>query len=319
MGWITLVAGGLRASIAPELGAGIADFSVRGPGAFYFPIMRRAAPEETNASLLGSFIMAPWANRIRGGRFAFAGREVALRTNTPDGMAQHGDVRKRAWRTVERTGSSMAAEYESGSVSDSNWAWAYSCRVEYALDEAGLSVLLSVTNADREAFPAGCGLHPYFMRRLWADGDVLEVRAPVGGRYPLENGCAAGPAAADDLTGRLARSAVLPDEHIDAVFAGFGGEAELRWPRSGVRLRFAASKNLGHLVVYAPLVTAAGEGGPEKRPRSDALSFVAVEPQTHVNDAFNLGNKGVGGTGTVVLKPGETLRTECRFEVTVGG
>ena len=43
---ITLESPLLRCSIAPTLGAGIADFSLKGPSGFFFPIMRRAAPEE---------------------------------------------------------------------------------------------------------------------------------------------------------------------------------------------------------------------------------------------------------------------------------
>jgi galactose mutarotase-like enzyme len=47
-----------------------------------------------------------------------------------------------------------------------------------------------------------------------------------------------------------------------------------------------------------------------------------VEPQSQVNDAFNLakalGHEPGGSgdpTGTVVLEPGQTLRTTCAFRV----
>lgn len=307
---IALVNKMLRLSIAPELGAGIADFSVLGPSGFYYPMMRRAAPEETNASLLGSFIMAPWANRIAGAKFVFEGREIALRVNTADGTAQHGDVRKRPWNVVKQDAASVALEYNSEAFADSNWPWKYLCRVEYSLDEGGLHARLSVHNTDKEPFPTGCGHHPYFSRRLWDDRDVIELRAPVSGRYPLKNACAIGPAAPDELSRRLADFATIPDEHIDTVFAGFGGTAELRWPSSGVTLRMKASSSMNHLVLFAP--HANGKSG-------TPLPFIAVEPQTQVNDAFNLGATGVGGTGTVVLKPGEALETECRFGVSIDG
>lgn len=300
----------LRASISPELGAGIADFAAQGPSGFYYPLMRRAAPEETNASLLGSFIMAPWANRIRGARFEFEGKEIVLRANTADGMAQHGDVRKRAWSVVKQDATSVALAYDSAAHSDSNWPWKYRCEVRYSLDEGGLHARLSVRNTDTLAFPAGCGHHPYFSRRLWDDRDVIELRAPVSGRYPLKAGCAIGPAAPDDLSRRLAAFATIPDEHIDTVFAGFGGEAELRWSSSGVTLRMKASANMNHLVLFAPHANGTS---------STPLPFVAVEPQTQVNDAFNLavalGASEVSTTGTVILKPGETLKTECDFAV----
>jgi len=308
MACITIAKGKLRASISPELGAGIADFAVQGPSGFFYPMMRRAAPEETNASLLGSFIMAPWANRIAGARFAFEGKDIVLKVNTADGTAQHGDVRKRPWTVVKQDASSVALEYDSAIHADSNWPWKYRCRVEYVVDEGGLHAKLSVRNADTHAFPAGCGHHPYFSRRLWDDRDVIELCAPVSGRYPLKAACAIGPAAPDDLSRRLATLATIPDEHIDTVFAGFGGTAELRWPLSGVTLRMKASAKMNHLVLFAP--HANGKSG-------TPLPFIAVEPQTQVNDGFNLASTGVSGTGTVVLKPGEALDTECTFGVAV--
>ncbi|MGH7242208.1 MAG: hypothetical protein ACREJD_02185 [Phycisphaerales bacterium] len=309
MACITLTNGKLRASIAPELGAGIADFSVQGPSGFYYPMMRRAAPDETNASLLGSFIMAPWANRIRDAKFSFDGKEIALKVNTADGTAQHGDVRKRAWQVVKQETNATALTYDSVVHADSNWPWKFRCRVEYVLEPTALVARLSVTNADVGAFPAGCGHHPYFSRRLWDDEDVIELCAPVSGRYPMNGGCATGGAAPDDLSRRLGTLATIPDQHIDTVFAGFEGAAELHWPQSGVSLKMVASKNMGHMVLFAPHANAKN-GTP--------LPFIAVEPQTQVNDAFNLGARGVSGTGTVVLKTGESLETECRFEVAIG-
>jgi len=309
MASIVIAKGKLRAAISPELGAGIADLAVQGPSGFYYPLMRRAAPEEANASLLGSFIMAPWANRIRGARFVFEGKEITLKVNTADGTAQHGDVRKRPWEVVKQDSTSATLEYRSGAYADSNWPWKFRCRVEYALEETALVARLSVRNEDTSPFPTGCGHHPYFSRRLWDDLDVIELRAPVSGRYPLKNACAIGPAAPDDLSRRLATLSAIPDEHIDTVFAGFKGEAELRWPSSGVTLRMKASANMTHLVLFAP--HANGK-------RGTPLPFIAVEPQTQVNDAFNLEARGVSGTGNVVLQPGEALETECRFAVETG-
>lgn len=314
---ITLTNETLRLSIAPELGAGIADFSIKGPTGFFFPLMRRTAPGETNASLLGSFFMAPWVNRIRGARFTFRGKEHQLRPTTADGLAQHGDVRKRVWRVLEQSADRVALEFDSRSVNDSNWPWAYICRANYTLSKDAMTIELSVTNNDSEAFPTGCGHHPYFARRLWHDADMVELQAAVGGKYPLNGGCASGPAVHDSLADHLAESRPLPAHALDAVFAGFGGTATLRWPSSGVGLRIEASQELSHLLVFAPY-------GPGATP-SAALSFIAVEPQSQVNDAFNLAaalghepGSASDPTGTIVIEPGQTLRTTCAFRVLMG-
>lgn len=322
---ITLESPLLRCSIAPALGAGIADFSIKGPSGFYFPMMRRSAPDEANASLLGSFFMAPWVNRIRAGRFAFAGREHTIRTNTADGMAQHGDVRKRPWTVVSHSASAATLEFDSRRFTDVNWPWAFSSRAVYTLTPTArggvLGVDLSIRNLDTSPFPTGVGHHPYFERRLWDDADDLQLSMPVGARYPLKDGCAIAPAATDDLTRHLRTLSPIPNEHIDAVFAADsaslasrdGNTAVLHWPSSGVRLSIRASANLGHWILYAP------HARPEDARRPSPLAFVAVEPQSQVNDAFNLETKtGAGGTGTVALGAGEELVTRCEFEVEVG-
>ncbi len=302
---ITLAAGDLRLSIAPDLGAGIADFSIKGPTGFYFPLMRRAAPGETNASLLASFFMAPWVNRISIAAFTFRDRRHTLRPTTAEGTAQHGDVRRRPWQVTERSDTHISLTFDSRGVTDSNWPWSYKCRAVYSLDPSGFTIDLTVTNTDSQPFPAGCGHHPYFMRRLWDDRDDLEVRANVAARYPLKDGCATGPAAADALTEKLRALAPIPRSHTDAVFRGFAGEAELRWPASGITLRMTASPRLGHLLLFVPHAPPAAGGSP--------LAFIALEPQSQVNDALNLNEDAE--PGTVVLEPGASLETRCRFEV----
>lgn len=314
---LTLASGNLSATIVPALGAGLADFSIKGPTGYFYPIMRRAVPGERNASMLGSFFMAPWANRVGGARFEFGGRARTLRPTSPPGtpaeqvVAQHGDVRKRPWTVQASSPTSVELAYDSRDFADSNWPWSYRCRARYELLPQALTIELSVTNTDHEPFPAGCGHHPYFARRLWDDRDELHIRVPVAGRYPLVHACATGPASPDDLSRRLLQLAPVPAEPIDAVFAAHEvGErentAELRWPCSGVTLRIEADEHLRHWVVFSPHASASAVS---------PLSVVAIEPQSQVNDAFNLDARGVKGTGSRVLEPEETLSTRCRFVV----
>ncbi len=319
---LTLSTDLLRLSIAPHLGAGIADFSLKGPSGFFFPLMRRAAPDETNSSLLSSFFMLPWVNRIRAGRFTFNGRDHVLRTNTADGMAQHGDVRKRPWTVLSHSALAATLTFDSRDFSDTNWPWAFSSQAVYTLAPTPtggtLRVDLSIRNLDTSPFPTGVGHHPYFSRRLWDDADDLHLSMPVAARYPLKDGCAIAAAAPDDLTRRLRVLGSIPDEHIDAVFAGEPGAlassnantAVLHWPSSAVQLRIRASANLSHWILYTP------HARPEDARHPSPLAFVAVEPQSQVNDAINLESKmGVRGTGTVVLGAQEEMVTRCEFEV----
>lgn len=299
---ITLHSPKLRLTIDPALGAGLVDLSIAGPSKWWYPMMRRSAPGETNSSNLACFNMAPYSNRIRDAKFEFAGVTRPLRATSAAGVtpvvAQHGDVRSRPWRVLDRTPVSARLRIESGDFADFNWPWAMSSEVRYELQGERLTIELSVTNESDTPMPAGCGLHPYFARRLWRDDDVVTLRAACTGRYPIADGMPTGPATRDALVERLSEARPLPDEYVDAVLGGFGGEAVIHWPQSGVTLTMRTTPNLGHLVVFVP--HSQGRLG-------TPLPFFAVEPVTNVNDGFNLMAKGEAGTGVVVLKPGERL------------
>lgn len=313
---IQLAADRLRLSINPRVGASIADFSIQGPAKYAYPIMRHASPKETNPSAHGSFLMAPWCNRIAEGKLRFNGREHTLRCNGSDGHAMHGDVRDRPFTLLDRTPTSARLEFDSRAPGGPggaavNFPWPFVVRARYDLSPGALEIELSVHNVGDSPMPAGCGHHPYFMRRLWSERDVLNVHCPVHGRFPLAKGIPTGPAAPDELTRRLGVMQPAPEEHIDTVLDGFTGHASLHWPASGVAVEFACSSNLGHVVFFTPVSDgfAARGGGP--------LPFIALEPSSQVNNGFNLMAEGKTGTGSVVLAPGEALETTMRLTVSI--
>ncbi len=110
----------------------------------------------------GCYPMAPWAGRIRRGRFAFEGREHQLPLGMPP-HAIHGVVYDRPW-TV-RSADTIDIELDE--------RWPFRGRVEqrFALDEDGLTVTIRLDA--REPMPATVGWHPWFRRRL------AEVSAPA--------------------------------------------------------------------------------------------------------------------------------------------
>lgn len=306
---ITLQEDRLRASIDPSLGAGLADFSLAGPGKWWYPLMRRAAGDETNPSGLASFLLAPYSNRIAGAAFLFQGQKIQLKPTTPDGLTQHGDVRSRPFTILDRSPLSARLRLDSREHAGVNWPWPFACEVRYELSAESLTIDLSVTNLGDTPMPAGCGHHPYFPRRLIDDRDTLHLKAPVRTRYPLHNGLPTGPGADDPIVAHLAELRPIRPGHFDGVLGGFGGAAELFWDRSHVRLTMTASPNMGHLVLFTP----------HDPPTSDrVLPYIAVEPVTNVNDGFNRFAAGEPGTGVVVLEPGATLTTTLTMTVRAG-
>ncbi len=294
-------AGRLHAEIEPALGACLTDFSIEGPTGDRFPLMRRAPGVLADPGQASCFLLAPWSNRIADAAFAFDGRDHVLRPNFPDGTAIHGDVRDRPWRITDRTPVSARLVFDSREHARVNFPWAFACVARYEVTPDAFAVALSVTNLSDVPIPAGCGLHPYFARRVFTEGDDVQLRAPVGGRYPCDRQIPTGPHR-DDATCERLRAGGPPETGLDDCFGAMEGRAEITWPASGVSLAIDCSNTLDHLVVFTP----AHDGNP--------LPWFCVEPVTHANDAFNLEARGVPA-GSRTLSPGETLSTTTTFHV----
>ena len=302
----------VRLVIRPDLGAGISDFSVKGPANFFHPLMRRSSDGETNPSNLACFVMAPWANRIGGAMLSFAGANYKLKATSSDGSAIHGDVRARSFAVLDRSPVSARFGFDSRGVADVNYPFPFEVIVRYEVQGLEVRVQVVVGNVGENAMPAGCGIHPYFMRRLWADRDVVRISAPVWGRYELANRLATKPAKPERLAELLRQGCELPGEAIDAVFGGCDGAMTIAYPASGVVVKMDGGSNQRQVVLFVPHVDDAP--GSAQAP----LPYFALEPQTNVNDGFNLVERGAmtaADAGMVLLKPGERLVTETVFTV----
>lgn len=294
---IAIESDSVRIEIDHLVGASLAAYETRDPRGRWHPVMRPTSAEEHRPGRFSSFLMAPWCNRIAAATLRSGGREFALRATGADGSAQHGDVRGRPWQILDRSPVSARLGFDSAAHADVNFPWRFRAEVRYELAGDALTSDLHVQNTGDAPIPVGCGHHPYFQRRLWHDGDELELHAPVGGRYPLRLALPVAPARPDSLSEWLCAGGPFPSGALDEVFAGFAGRAVLTWPASNVRVVMEATPELGHLVVYAPVEN----GGP--------APFVAVEPVSNVNNGFNLASAGWAGTGTVVVDPAASLRT----------
>src|SRR3546814_9492000 len=132
----------------------------------------------------GCFPLAPFAGRIRQGRFSFEGRAVRMPTNLPP-HAIHGTTHVRPW---EATGPG-ALRCELGP----EWPWAGHAEQLVELAPTSLTLTLRVETTD-DAMPATIGWHPWFRRnvggadvgivlpaqRMWQrDGDGIPDGRPV--------------------------------------------------------------------------------------------------------------------------------------------
>jgi aldose 1-epimerase len=148
-------AGDARLEIDVEHGARLASLQVFGHELL---VTADAAPTGW-----GCYPMAPFAGRVRRGRFSFEGVEHELPINFPP-HAIHGTVFDKAW----------SAESDTEFSTDLGPEWPYAGRVlqSVSLSAESLTMRLEV-HSDGGPMPASSGWHPWFRRQLETGEPVL--------------------------------------------------------------------------------------------------------------------------------------------------
>jgi aldose 1-epimerase len=273
---ISIKSHGYELVLAPELGGSIARFHLHGRA-----ILR--GNEEPQGPLdCGSFPLVPYCNRIRGGRFAFRGREVAIAANMAgDPSPLHGDGWLAPWRVEESGPDSAVLAFDHAPGA---WPWAYEARQTFRLGSEGLEAEIVCTNRSADPMPCGLGFHPYFpcdnatvidtgVEQVWEVDDLILPTGVVAatGRYAL------------DGTPACARG-------LDNGYGGWDGEMWLRHADSA--FTHMTSPDARFFQTYSP---AAG-------------GLLAAEPVSHANAALNEPEERWPELGLRVLEPGETMR-----------
>ncbi len=329
---LTIENASLRLSVLPDPGASIVSLEGKWQGA-WVPLMRPTPPEVLAAhssgaltsrmlasrmplsGMLASFNLIPWSNRLTGAGFDFDGTHYALRANTPQGYAIHGDGRDRPWRVMEHTADSLICALDSREFPDFNFPFPLRAEIRYSLEGNSFGTTLTVLNSGESPMPVGFGFHPYFNRGFGgAPTDEAQLQLRVAGVYPPLAGMTAKAVEpvrtrlpTDDRSGmfdapaEMDFSALAPvgARDIDHCFGGWDSRATIAYPSSGVRLEFSCDPVFGHVIVYTP------PGKP----------FFAVEPVTHANDGFNLYAQQLTGTGVRVLQPRASLSGTFKLSI----
>jgi aldose 1-epimerase len=266
---IPLDRGDWAATLLPEQGAAISRLTWRGLD-LLAPMPAGADP---NASFAGAFLMAPWTNRLDGGRLAPG---VMLPINRPtDGTAIHGMVRDAPWIVTEAT-TDRALLVQSGTAGALRWrAW-----LIVTLGMHGFAITLRLENAGTEACPFGSGWHPFFVC-------PAGTRLRFGATTRFVHDARMLPVAVTATEGIDGDEAAYAG--LDTAFAGWDGTAEIARPDVTLRLQAigAWSRNLQ---VFAP----------------QGAGFLCVEPVSHVPDVVNRPEFSAYGAMTL-LAPGESL------------
>jgi len=290
--------GKLRVRLVPEIGGSIIGCAINRDGQ-WVSVMREGEYPLSKSSNASSFVLIPYSNRLRDGRFLFEGKSYQLRDG--DKHAIHGDVRDRPLSVREQAKDHVTLHFDSRNFANLNFPFPFVAHVSYVLEDNSLISRIEVINVGSHNMPAGCGFHPYFNRRLPGSTREVELQLAVKTVYPGKTPLPTGSAVPIEAYQDFSRPRPL-DFELDHCFAGWSRQAVIEWPGTRITVRFEAEAPMEHVIVFSP---------PDKE-------FFAIEPVTNANDGFNLYAKGDANCGVVVLQPGESLSAGFRMQIDVG-
>jgi len=297
---VTIAAGDATVALVPGVGGSIASFHCRG-----IDVLRPTSETSRHAGDVRQFAcypLVPYSNRIAQSALAFDERTHPLARNFGDHPhAIHGVGWQRAWtlEAQEPARARIALDHVLDGDAALAWPWAFRATQAFVLtpvaDGAMLTLTLTIRNTDSRAFPFGLGWHPFFPR-----DESSELGFVAQGVWQTDATCLPTMHVTVPPDWRFDPPRAIGATTVDNVFTGWGGDAEIRWPRTGHRALIEADRSCSHLVVFVP-------------PGTDHF---AVEPVTHMTDAFNRAARGEPDTGTRYLRPGEARSCTMRIVAT---
>ncbi|MFF3607671.1 gluconokinase, GntK/IdnK-type [Streptomyces sp. NPDC002463] len=241
-------------------------------------------------------LLAPWPNRVGGGRYRFGDRDHQLPLTEPEkDNAIHGLLRWSLWRLLARTDD--AVRVGTTLCPQPGYPFLLEVCAEYRLGPDGLETAVFATNAGTGPAPYGVGQHPYLaVGTDFVDTALLTVPA----RYLIrtdDRGLPIGQEPVDGTAYDFRTARPIGDLRLDTAFTGLGrgpdGRAVVRLAHpSGLR---GVDLWLGEGTRYVQVYTGDTLAEPERRRRG-----VAVEAMSCPPDAFR------SGTDLTVLEPGAT-------------
>lgn len=260
------------AEIDTGLGSGVLSFRVGDRD-----VLRPSNGLPDDPRLQAMFVIAPWVNRIDGGRFFSGDDFVSLRPNVPkEPNPIHGQAWLAPWELAELRDDEVLTRFQGGG---DDWPWPYSLQQRISVESGRLDCELTIHNLAETPMPAGIGFHPYFERpaRLTATVDGTWQSGPGGlpDRWePHEQ------FRSTDVDGIIA----------DESYTGWDGRAVIETPSWRVDL----SSTLDLLHLYTPR----------------GRNYFCVEPVSAAPDAVNHDQRGLR-----LLAPGEQFTASMRLSV----
>jgi aldose 1-epimerase len=279
---------GAHEAVVVEVGGGLRSYAHDG-----HPVLAGYGVDEQCSAGRGQLLM-PWPNRVRDGRYSFAGKDYQLALSEPARHnAIHGLVRWAMWTLLEHEPDRVVVGYRLRP--QQGWGASLDLEVAHELSADGLTVTPRARNVGAAAAPFGFGAHPYLTAgedRV----DDLDLRLPARTRLTVDDRLLpVGTEPVDGSPSDFREGRRLGDTQLDTAYTDLETGADGRWQvllggPGGRQVTLWADRAYPWVQVFT------GDSlGEEQRRRSG----VAVEPMTCPPDALRTGD------GLVVLQPGE--------------
>ncbi|MET0740512.1 MAG: aldose 1-epimerase family protein [Candidatus Nanopelagicales bacterium] len=284
---------GDQVAVVVQVGGGLRSYDVGGR-AVVDAYLEQARPDGGRGQIL-----APWPNRIRDGRYSWAGANQQLALSEVEAHnAIHGLVRWTEWSLLDRSDTAVSLTVRVWP--QPGYPFRLDVSAHYELTDSGLAVTLTGVNAGSEPVPYGVGQHPYVTAGTALVDDVLLTVPAEEWLRTDDRGLPTGtePVAGTAYDFRTARE--IRDTRLDTAYCSLNKDND---GRVVVHLTTADRSRgvdlwLGEGAEFLQIYT--GDTLAPGRRRQG----IAIEPMSCPGDAFN------SGTGLVTLEPGtsHTLR-----------
>lgn len=285
--------GPLSVGIAPEAGGSLTHVHLA-TGSGRFDVLRPAVagPVRISAALnMSSFVLIPYAGRLRAGCFEFEGRRIAYPLNaSPERHSSHGDGFTRGWKPTLLQSDRAVLEI----LPQATAPIQYHATQTISVTEDRLEIRLQARNLERQRIPFEVGFHPYFAARSRA-----RIRAQLPQQWNWDEELMPTSCERNLRQSDFARGMDAGQLPIAAEYSGWDGQALIEWPGDGISVRILTQPVLRHVVVWAPA----------------AEEFFCFEPLSHATDSFNRTGDEAALNPIRALNPGEACEQVCTFLV----
>ncbi len=237
---------------------------------------------EAPTPLCAGVVMAPWTNRLDGGRWTYQGEVREFKINIPEqNNANHGMLLEADYEVLAQGSHSITLGAKIAATDF--YPFDLQTSVTYDLTESGITVTHGAENFSKDPAPYAVGSHPYFKFSVANTDDLFlkseaatvtlvdERQIPIG-ELPTAN------SKYDLRSGRRVADLDLDENFTDLKFDENGNAHTYLLTAEGKGLDVWQDSHFKHVVLFTPDFFPSANG---------PVWAVAIEPSTAAPNAFN--------------------------------